>query len=518
MSHVTHHKFLLRGLFATSLHLILSKESVCEQQQVRQARYVVVGGRSVAGKSAIKTLLDNKVHPDQIIAVDDVNTGERLSQLQTNTDVKVIENRITNMNINNRELIFADGSRIQCGSLLLTKIDTTPKYSYGGELGELEPYISPSMDLNDPRFYVYDLAEYNGADDGADPHSAFGVGVGDGNNSKNIDGDGDGDGDGKYTGISDLLQKVSVGKHVTLVGGASTDFAAIDLSVKLAVYAQRHGYSNCVTVLCPSAGVLSYKIPRFISLAINKRLRSMGVELVPFAQVRYVDSCSADDTPQPQPQSQSQSQSQPQSQPQSSDDDADVDVNGGGDSDSDKDNQKLRSYGKDLNSQLLPLSIFSGHSYDTLRTISFQTDFLVYLNNPSRAVSSTNVEQVQATVNNFAVAAGLEVSPLGGFVANRHLQSAAGVYVAGNLASVYLGNPNIGRCSYEGYDYNVMTGHIAALNMLADNEKNGSGVYHAYSFPPVNAGSVCNAAIHVGLVGKSKIVAGIFSLSVPLFC
>ena len=97
MSHVTHHKFLLRGLFATSLHLILSKESVCEQQQV-QARYVVVGGRSVAGKSAIKTLLDNKVHPDQIIAVDDVNTGERLSQLQTNTDVKVIENRITKRN------------------------------------------------------------------------------------------------------------------------------------------------------------------------------------------------------------------------------------------------------------------------------------------------------------------------------------------------------------------------------------------------------------------------------------
>lgn len=84
----------------------------------------------------------------------------------------------------------------------------------------------------------------------------------------------------------------------------------------------------------------------------------------------------------------------------------------------------------------------------------------------------------QSLSDHFAYTAGLERGVGGGIVVNRSLQAANGIYIGGELANIDPGHTLLGRGQYEGTDHALMTGRLAAMNML------GMGC-HVYKHIPI---------------------------------
>eukprot|EP01031_Cornospumella_fuschlensis_P025302 gene25302-30552_t len=79
---------------------------------------------------------------------------------------------------------------------------------------------------------------------------------------------------------------VKSGGHVTFIG--ATSFNNINLACKLASIGKQHGYMGCVSLVYPAHGVLSSMLPRFLSHNTGRRLEGLGIELIPYSQVRYI--------------------------------------------------------------------------------------------------------------------------------------------------------------------------------------------------------------------------------------
>ena len=80
-----------------------------------------------------------------------------------------------------------------------------------------------------------------------------------------------------------LFDSVSQQQHVTLIGGNS--WATIDVASQLASLTTNAKQLPLITIVLPSYGLMSSILPRYLSIAISKRLSSRGVEILPYSQV-----------------------------------------------------------------------------------------------------------------------------------------------------------------------------------------------------------------------------------------
>ena len=332
----------------------------------RSARYVVVGSESEAGIAALEVLYGN-VPPRHVLAVKSAVA----------------------LDVSRRLLELEDGEIVGFGDCLIA----TGRYRGSGKplasLGELEGSFDPALFKKGHAIYLHDAAA-----------------------------------------LDKLKAKVRAGLHVTLIGGSTIEFKTLEVAMALAAEGKKAGYANVVSVLCPTTGVLSQVLPRYLSMALNRRLNVMGVEVIRYAQIRYV--ASMDTITQQQP---------------------------SGSEEGSEERQEV-SLGKGN------VAVFCSHAYDGLRTASFETDMVAL------AGMSTQVSHGGGGLKNdhWGIAAGLERGAVGGIAVNRSLQAASGVWVAGDIANVDIGHKAIGRGTWTGTDHAVISGRTAARNMLGGSE------------------------------------------------
>ena len=84
----------------------------------------------------------------------------------------------------------------------------------------------------------------------------------------------------------ELMKSVRAGQHVTLVGADT--WGVISIASQLADFSKLNGFKGTVSVVTPSPGVMASSLPRYLSVALGKRLSTKGIEIVPYSQVRYV--------------------------------------------------------------------------------------------------------------------------------------------------------------------------------------------------------------------------------------
>ena len=87
---------------------------------------------------------------------------------------------------------------------------------------------------------------------------------------------------------SALLARARRREHATFVGANS--WAQLQLLHDVQQESRQSGCSGSVTLLYPGFGVLSNILPRHLSIAVTRRLQTMGVELLPYHQLQYVSS------------------------------------------------------------------------------------------------------------------------------------------------------------------------------------------------------------------------------------
>lgn len=92
--------------------------------------------------------------------------------------------------------------------------------------------------------------------------------------------------------LQHAIRLVEEGKHVTIIGGLSWEM--ISYAAKLAKHGQSHRNPRPVTLAFPSYGPLAHLLPRYFSQVIHKRLTSIGVEVIPYSNIRYIATSSTD--------------------------------------------------------------------------------------------------------------------------------------------------------------------------------------------------------------------------------
>ena len=85
--------------------------------------------------------------------------------------------------------------------------------------------------------------------------------------------------------LNDIVEK---GGHVTIMGAVSDNFDVIEVAAELCATAAKFGYTKSVSIVCSSTGLLSQRVPRTFSQAINNRLKAMGMQIFPYQQIRYL--------------------------------------------------------------------------------------------------------------------------------------------------------------------------------------------------------------------------------------
>ena len=85
---------------------------------------------------------------------------------------------------------------------------------------------------------------------------------------------------------------VRSGRHVTLVGGNSWEMIA--LASRLARIGRSVQNPRPVSIIFPSYGPYSSILPRQLSLLLLKRLSAVGVEVIPYSNLRYIGSNGAE--------------------------------------------------------------------------------------------------------------------------------------------------------------------------------------------------------------------------------
>lgn len=441
--------------------------------------FVVVGGCGVAGNAAIQTLLQSGLvkHSD-VLCVDPVGgecKGVHVAQ-SVCTGISVQQRSIqlgnTAQQVRYKQCLLATGKTPS--SLSLTE------RSMSDRLGNLEAFIDPlCLPQQDVRQIANNDQHVPHTDTlQAAPAVCF------------IETGGQSGTTLTRSQVQMLHLQVAAGQHVTLVGDCSSDVDLLELALSLAQTAAATATATAaatsaasslaldlkppgqVTLLCASAGVLSQRLPRQLSQAFSRRLRTMGVEVVPYAQLRYVSATASDE---------------------------------GAENTSSSDGI---AGGAGAGVASTP-TVYCSHTFDQVQTASFETDTVVFLN------ADTGVQ-----VEHFGIAKGeLEGGADGGILANRSLQAAAGVYVAGEAANVALGGSGqympglrgLGRGVVAGTDHAVKTAEVAAQNMLAavkgsagsDASSSESELqYLVYDHLPAYAWSSPVAHMHLSLIGK----------------
>ena len=88
----------------------------------------------------------------------------------------------------------------------------------------------------------------------------------------------------------ELMTAVRSGLHVSLIGADT--WGVISIASQLADFSRLNGYKGTVSIVTPSPGVMASSLPRYLSVALGKRLSTKGVELAAYSQVRYISGPS----------------------------------------------------------------------------------------------------------------------------------------------------------------------------------------------------------------------------------
>ena len=405
------------------------------------AEFCIVGSEGVAGKHALKKLLE-KAPASSIVCIDsDTKLG-----LGAEQNVQVLRRKCTALHADERRITLDDGTHVffqECliatgkplSSLMLAK------ESIRTRLGNLQGCFDKALlTFESDKQQILFIADTGG------PHSE------------------------KEATLAQLHTHMSSGKHLTVIGTASTSWSVVETVLSLAATATNAGYSHSITLVVSSSGVLSYLLPRYFTTALNKRLRSMGVEVVPYAQLRYATVSEKEETT------------------------ADSVVS----TDS-------------ATSTSGVCTVYCQHTFDPLQTAMFNTDAVLLLN-----VDTGSYEEHFAVPSSSHRISGidsdksLERGTSGGIVANRSLQAAAGIYIAGDVANVDINASNgvIGRGCWEGEDHAEQSAEVAIYNMLNDRgyipqqSRGQSPSYKSYNHIPKYGGADISAAVYVDFLGQ----------------
>jgi len=269
--------------------------------------------------------------------------------------------------------------------------------------------------------------------------------------------------------ITRAVEIVQSGGHVTLLGGSWTGVA---LASYLTVEARRKGYVGAVTLIAPSTGLLNDILPHYLSRAVEQRLKSSGVEVVTYTQVRYVGNSDT-----------LHSYALPSLSP------TNVETNG------------LDREWKEC------LGIHCAATHDTLRTSMFATDAVLLCTecgNTAPKLSSSTPGQSSGALslssgNAFVFNSGLEIDQFGCVVANPSLLAAQDVYVAGDIASAPSA---LGRGFSVGLLGALSSGIAAGRNMRLDGSVDATtNPTVTNSFIPTYHGTVPALGMNIRLIG-----------------
>lgn len=214
-----------------------------------------------------------------------------------------------------------------------------------------------------------------------------------------------------------LKSLVKENRNLHITYATSNDWKSIFHAIEIADISKRqYGTSNTVSIITHSSGLLMQSLPRYLSQSFTRRVKKIGIDVIPFTQIRYVV--------------------------------------------------------KNKNSD--DLSIFTECAYDSLYTSKFSTNKLVF---PSTfgipyftTEKSTRYDYIRYWSDLIRNNNGLEIDREGRNIkVNSSMQAMNGVYVAGDLANVY--NSVNGRGNVTGYDFAIKTSNVAATNMIRDNRQ-----------------------------------------------
>ena len=208
--------------------------------------YIIIGC-GVSGSAALGEILQNskalKNGTRDILIIDSERTAfSKLEKSEVVTSdslkrVQCMEGSVVDMNLPSRELVLSDGTIVGYENCLI---------SVGTKMSNLE--LGEKMLADDCSVDLVDMS------------------VG---SSKEV-----------------LMKAVKSGQHISLIGADT--WGVISTASQLADYSKLNGFKGTVSIITPSQGVMASTIPRYLSVALGKRLNVKGIELVPYSQVRYI--------------------------------------------------------------------------------------------------------------------------------------------------------------------------------------------------------------------------------------
>ena len=217
-----------------------------KQKSLMKFTYVIIGC-GVSGSAALGEILSNsesfKDGARDILIIDsqrnafgrleksEVVTGDSLNRVQC------MEGSVIDMNLPSRELLLSDGTTVGYDNCLI---------SVGTKMSNLE--LGEKMLADDCNTDLIDMS--------------------------------------LESSTEELMRAVRSGQHVSLVGADT--WGTISIASQLADYSKLNGFKGTISIITPSQGVMASSLPRYLSVALGKRLNAKGIELVPYCQVRYI--------------------------------------------------------------------------------------------------------------------------------------------------------------------------------------------------------------------------------------
>lgn len=224
-----------------------SQRSVqAEQKSLMKFSYVIIGC-GISGSAALGEILSNSKSLNKggrdILVIDshrnafgrlersEIVTGDSLNRVQC------MEGSVIDMNLPSRELLLSDGTTVGYDNCLI---------SVGTKMLNLE--LGEKMLADDCNADLIDMSTESSTEE--------------------------------------LMKAVKSGLHISLVGADT--WGVISIASQLADYSKLNGFKGTVSIITPSQGVMASTLPRYLSVALGKRLNAKGIELVPYCQVRYI--------------------------------------------------------------------------------------------------------------------------------------------------------------------------------------------------------------------------------------
>ena len=325
----------------------------------KQYPFVIVGN-GVAGRAAVEQIIRHAKpsnHRDADILVIDPHDASpspaALSSSSSSKRVMYMKDHVMNMDLAKQQLSLSDGTLIRYHACLVAT-----------GTGEIDMSLGPKVLDHDAADDVYDASARTTRDK--------------------------------------LADAVENGQHVTLVGGDGWE--SVCTASWLAEVAAKRGWKGCVSLVTPLSGALATSTPHYVTNAIGKRLRSKGIEIVSYSQVRYIGGKGTFSVP----------------------------------------SGMISDPG---------LGVYISRVHDSLYTNILFTDKIGIF---PRAAPHSHCGAPLNCTNHFAAVAGLELASSGGFLVNHAMLASKNVYVAGELANVPT--DTFGRSLFSGVDHAHHTG------------------------------------------------------------